>query len=364
MQLTTTLAIFIVLWTAAVALVAVTGNWAWLLLPWAVFLVEELVFYYLGKELLFSNASRVETLYDLIGISQTYIGNTDDNLTEGYYKDEQPIEPRQAERQKFAHILELLQAKPGDVILNMGCGACNFESFCRERGIRMIGVSISTEQQRICESKNVEMIVGDFTKFIPSLVGVADHIITIGTFEHIVGDVGGTGLPAYKSKANKVSDVLRMYRKYFKQNGQKHRIICSVLHQNVANVDDLALWTVQRGACCIYFLDKEGFDAASAAERAGYSVTYWKDYSWHYFQATVRDPKHFGNPAKVFGVPSLLLVLSGLLNPYMLYLWWLEISGCWMYQFDGSYHLAADPKYSLASPGRRPCPLYYGVFEV
>ena len=353
--------IFIVLWIVAITLVCTTQCYAWLLLPYGVFLVEELVFYYLGKELLFSNADRVETLYDMVSIGQSYLGNVDDNLTEGYYTNEIPVGPRQAEQQKFDHILSLLQAQPGEVILNMGCGACNFEIFCKQRGIRMIGVSLSTEQKRICKSKGAEMIVGDFTKFNPELVGIADHIITIGTFEHIVGE-GGISLSAYKSKANKVSDVFKMYRRYFKPNGRKHRIVCSVLHQNNKYMNDWAMVPLHRGVGGIYFLDDPEFSAAWAAQKAGYSVTYWKDYSRHYYMATILDPKHFGNTASPFGFASLFF-LAGIFDPYIMYLWWFSVFGSWMYMWDGQYHFANNPKYSLAPVGQRPCPLYYGVFE-
>ena len=37
--------------------------------------------------------------------------------------------------------------------------------------------------------------------------------------------------------------------------------------------------------------------------------------------------------------------------------------GYWMWMFDGRPHTARNPDYSLLPRGRRPCTLWWGVFE-
>ena len=234
----------------------------------------------------------------------------------------------------------------------------------------MIGVTISSQQKDICLSKEIKTVLSDFTKFDKNLVGIADHIITIGTFEHIVATDttsnigGGISLNAYKAKANKVSEIFSMYKQYFKAESKQKKILCTVLHQNKKNINDWAMTVLNRGGASIYFLDDENYNAAYAAKKAGYNVTYWKDYTKHYYMATVLDKKHFGRSSTFLSQSSIILFILGLLNPYFMYFFWYSTFGCWMYMFDGKYHFASNPKYTLEEQNNIPCPLYYGVFEL
>ena len=52
----------------------------------------------------------------------------------------------QAQRQKYQHILDQLNAKPGAHILEVGCGWGGFAEYAADKGYRVTGITISDEQ--------------------------------------------------------------------------------------------------------------------------------------------------------------------------------------------------------------------------
>ena len=366
----TTLILFAYLWIAAIVMVVKTGSYIWLIIPYVVFLIEEIWFYATDQELLFSSHDRTETFYDIALIGTKLGSKTDDNYSEGYYVDAEgredyTVSPRQAENQKFAKILELIGAKKGNTILNMGCGTCTFETFCTSRGIKMISVTISSEQKRLCEEKGEQALLWNYHKFNPELVNMADHIICMGTTEHIQTGAFNS-LPAYERKVNYTAKLFKMFQRYFKNNGRPHNIFFSGLHQNESCIHDWALMPLQRCYGGLYFLDREDLDARAAAQKAGYTVTGWSDQTKSYFMPSKLDPNHFGNPSAFFSRSAILLFLFGLIYPYAMYTWLYTVFGVWMYMFDRKLHFARSGRddLTLETKGQVPCPLYWGVFQI
>ncbi len=103
----------------------------------------------------------------------------------------------EAQDRKYLRLLESLDAKRGDHILEVGCGWGGFAEFAARRGMRVTGLTLSTEQlkwakQRIEKagfSEQVELKLCDYRHE----QGVYDHIVSIEMFEA----VGESYWPSY-----------------------------------------------------------------------------------------------------------------------------------------------------------------------
>jgi cyclopropane-fatty-acyl-phospholipid synthase len=95
----------------------------------------------------------------------------------------------QAQLRKYQQLLQSLDARPGEHILEVGCGWGGFAEFAAQKGFRVTGITLSNEQlawaqQRISNaglSDLVEIKLQDYRK----LNGEYDHIVSIEMFEAV-----------------------------------------------------------------------------------------------------------------------------------------------------------------------------------
>lgn len=97
----------------------------------------------------------------------------------------------QAQEAKFRLICEKLDLKPGDRVLDIGCGFGSFAKFAAKNyQVEVVGITISKEQLafgwKFCEGLNVDLIELDYrhlrTMFGPNHF---DHVVSIGMFEAV-----------------------------------------------------------------------------------------------------------------------------------------------------------------------------------
>ncbi|WP_028484776.1 cyclopropane-fatty-acyl-phospholipid synthase family protein [Thioalkalivibrio sp. ALE17] len=95
----------------------------------------------------------------------------------------------QAQTQKYARLLDQLDAEPGAHILEIGCGWGGFAEMAARRGYRVTGVTLSQEQldyareriERAGLSDRVELRLQDYR----DLDGTFDHVVSIEMFEAV-----------------------------------------------------------------------------------------------------------------------------------------------------------------------------------
>lgn len=99
-----------------------------------------------------------------------------------------------AQRNKFRHICEKLGLKPGQRVLEIGCGWGGFAAFAaREYGVTVIGLSISQEQIKcaneeykdLVEERRVSFLFQDYRLMPNEWKGTFDAVVSIGMFEHV-----------------------------------------------------------------------------------------------------------------------------------------------------------------------------------
>ncbi len=112
-----------------------------------------------------------------------------------------------AQEAKLAHIAAKLDLKPGQKVLDIGCGWGGMARFLHKvSGAEVTGVTLSEEQLKYARDKAAAMGIADKVKFelidYRSVTGQFDRIVSVGMFEHV-------GLPHFKQYFETVERLLK-----------------------------------------------------------------------------------------------------------------------------------------------------------
>jgi len=96
----------------------------------------------------------------------------------------------QAQADKKAHIAAKLNLKPGQKVLDIGCGWGGTALYLnRVADVDVLGITLSEEQLKVARQRAIDAGVADRVKFeridYRSLTGRFDRIVSIGMFEHV-----------------------------------------------------------------------------------------------------------------------------------------------------------------------------------
>ncbi|MBV7255256.1 class I SAM-dependent methyltransferase [Pacificimonas sp. WHA3] len=99
----------------------------------------------------------------------------------------------QAQRDKMAHIAAKLDLKPGQRVLDIGCGWGGLGLYLnRVAGVEVVGVTLSNEQHARARMRAEQAGVADKVDFrlmdYRDVEGPFDRIVSIGMFEHVGSD--------------------------------------------------------------------------------------------------------------------------------------------------------------------------------
>jgi cyclopropane-fatty-acyl-phospholipid synthase len=108
--------------------------------------------------------------------------------------------------EKKAHIAAKLALKPGQKVLDIGCGWGGMALYLhRVADVEVLGITLSEEQLKVARRRAEEAGVSDRVKFelidYRTLGGKFDRIVSVGMFEHV-------GVPSFRTYFAKVRDLL------------------------------------------------------------------------------------------------------------------------------------------------------------
>ena len=111
-----------------------------------------------------------------------------------------------AQAAKKAHIAAKLALRPGDRVLDIGCGWGGMAlTLAAEWGAQVQGVTLSTEQLAIARARAQSMGLADRARFdlidYRDVTGPFDRIVSVGMFEHV-------GRPNYQGYFDRVAELL------------------------------------------------------------------------------------------------------------------------------------------------------------
>ncbi len=118
-----------------------------------------------------------------------------------YWKGSQDLDT--AQKAKLEMICRKLALKPGDRVLDIGCGWGGLAKYAAEHyGVRVVGITISGEQvelgRELCRGFPVEIRLQDYRDVTERF----DHIVSVGMFEHV-------GYRNYRCYMEKVCSCLK-----------------------------------------------------------------------------------------------------------------------------------------------------------
>ncbi|MBM3504627.1 MAG: class I SAM-dependent methyltransferase [Alphaproteobacteria bacterium] len=113
---------------------------------------------------------------------------------------------QQAQHHKYDRILELIAAKPGEHVLEIGCGWGGFARRAAAAGLKVTGITLSTQQHAYAIKRAQDLGLSDRLSF-----HLCDYRDVAGTFDHAVSiemieAVGEAYWPQY---FRKIADVVR-----------------------------------------------------------------------------------------------------------------------------------------------------------
>ncbi len=102
----------------------------------------------------------------------------------GYWKNANDLD--EAQEAKLDLICRKIGLKPGDRVLDIGCGWGSFLKFAAERyGAQGIGITVSKNQvalgQNLCQGLPIEIRLQDYREVSEKF----DHVVSLGMFEHV-----------------------------------------------------------------------------------------------------------------------------------------------------------------------------------
>ncbi len=101
-----------------------------------------------------------------------------------YWKDAKNLDD--AQEDKLDLICKKLHLRPGDKVLDIGCGWGSFVKYAVEKyDVRAVGITVSVEQaelaSQLCKGLPIEIRLQDYRELNEKF----DHIVSVGMFEHV-----------------------------------------------------------------------------------------------------------------------------------------------------------------------------------
>lgn len=90
----------------------------------------------------------------------------------------------QAQKDKHDYVLDALHLHTESRILDIGCGWGAMLRAAKERGVRGIGLTLSTKQAGACKRNGLEAYVRDWKDIFVETFGRFDGVVSLGAFEH------------------------------------------------------------------------------------------------------------------------------------------------------------------------------------
>ena len=325
--------IYLSVLAAGVAVAFAMHHWVWaLVVPAAFLFVTECLYFGFGIEV-YGHPNRVRRAYEWF---DTYLDGAHGegrDLTEAYFGDD-PNKPfAKALEDKFDKFIELLDLRPGDTLLDVGCGYGDFIAHAARRGIKARGVTLSPHQAKLCQANGLDVICADARSLPSELHGLFDAVTYLGCLEHFGSFV--THWDRTRHDALLQNTFATAYR-LLNPDSRVRRVITSTIHQTKMHpkgIDWVHGYLIERHYSGLYPVGDEGLVRNS---RQWFDELYRRDASDDYRLASEADPLHFGN-FKVIWTPKRIayVPLMALLDPFWVHKWMYHVLGSWMWQFGG-----------------------------
>lgn len=318
------------------------------------FTIFEFIYFKFGINI-WNEQERVDSSYQWFDV---YLSNNGKNntadLTEGYFKDDNwNITPDLALKQKYDKFFDILQLKPGMIVLDIGCGYCQWIMYLKSKGIDSIGLTLSQNQVDYGKLNGFDVRIQDARNLPESYYNLFDAVTFLGSIEHFP-KVYYTN----KERKNTYKNMLEKARLALNKNSTSKSILASTI--NIGNnskwtkKDYLNAYILERFYSGRYPLENEINSQKGKYLNSYYYSDQTEDYRW----MSIINPDHFGffkikwTLKKIIFIPFMFLT-----DPFAIHKWIYHNFNVWMWQFGGNSRIPNRHRYA-------PCHLKWEAFKL
>jgi len=119
----------------------------------------------------------------------------------GYWKEAKTLD--EAQEAKFDLVCRKIGLRPGQTILDVGCGWGSFLKFAAEKyGAKGVGTTVSKEQAALVRERFKHLPIDIRVEDYRDTTGTYDHVVSLGMFEHV-------GPKNYRTYMKKMHSLLK-----------------------------------------------------------------------------------------------------------------------------------------------------------
>ena len=256
------------------------------------------------------------------------------DYSENLYFNNYNISSEKALENKYNYMFNELNLSEGKRLLDCGCGIGTWMQFCKNKGVNVVGLTLSKEQQLVCQKRGLTVYVQDYRVLNKDFINKFDAISLLGSTEHV--------------------SIFSDYKKMVDKSYHDYKSLFSVLKQYVngkillttlVQCTPSSKWNLYDFIQC-HILQRHYGGYYSKTELISKAITenglrldsvtdHTKDYHW----ISVAEPDHFGhwwihweeNP-----IDKILYFFKGLVtDPFLLHHWLYYGLDSWMYHLGG-----------------------------
>ncbi|MEO5968422.1 MAG: class I SAM-dependent methyltransferase [Bdellovibrionia bacterium] len=245
----------------------------------------------------------------------------------------------EATERKYEYIFKKLELKAGMKLLDAGCGTGKWMKYCKDRGVEVVGLTLSEEQAKVVRDKGLDARVQDYRVRDPEFINSFDRITALGSSEHVCSSRGGFKGDTASNRCNQTRiETWKLFSDYLKASGKFYVTVLTFnLDRKLAAKDWAQFYVLERHYGGYYF--KLNDIVEKVVPNTGFTLTDLQDKTRDYHWSSVSDKDHFGHWNIKWSEDTankISYIFKGLVSdPYLPHHWMYYFMDTWMWQFGG-----------------------------
>ncbi len=268
--------------------------------------------------------------------------DTNKDYSEGIFNNNYTMSAYEATINKYDHIFNKLNLKPGMTLLDAGCGTGVWMEYCRDRGVKVVGMTLSAEQAIKVREKGLTVYVMDYRVPYEPFFDQFDRITALGSSEHICSSKGSLIPQVAKERCNQIRiDTWKLLGEYLKSNGKCYITMLTGNQYVEYNMFDwFQAYTLERHYGGFYSTFDDIQD--NIVPYIGMDMNDVEDKTNDYFWTSIIDEDHFGRWSIKWDQDyynKIEYIFKGLVtDPFLAHHWMYYFMDTWMWQFERGEH--------------------------